>query len=103
MKANRHKRHRQNIKRKNLGTANYSDFDSAGQERIREQVLLSLKDGHCEISDSTSVASSITTPSPSSPLPMQAEAAALEVGCRAEAVSSSSMYQSWQLDLSSSL
>ena len=63
MKANRQKRFRQNTKRKNLGTANYSDFDSAGQERIREQVLLSLKDGHREISDSTSVASSITTPS----------------------------------------
>jgi hypothetical protein len=55
--------HRQNTKRKNLGTANYSDFDSAGREHIREQVLLSLKDGHCEISDSTSVTSSITTPS----------------------------------------
>jgi len=63
MKANRQKRHRQNTKRKNLGTANYSDFDSAGQECIREQVLLSLKHGHCEISDSTSVASSITNPS----------------------------------------
>jgi len=63
MKANRQKRHRQNTKQKNLGTANYSDFDLAGQDRIREQVLLSLKDSHREISDSTSVASSITTPS----------------------------------------
>jgi hypothetical protein len=62
MKANRWKRHRQNTKRKNLGTANYSDFDSAGQECIKEQVLLSLKNGHCEISDTNSVASSVTTP-----------------------------------------
>jgi hypothetical protein len=64
MKANRQKRHRQNTKRKNLGTANYSNFDSAGQEHIKEQVLLSLKNGHREISNTTSVASSATTPSP---------------------------------------
>ena len=63
MKANHQKRHRQNTKRNNLGTANYSNFDSAGQERIKEQVLLSLKNGHCEISNTTSVASSVTTPS----------------------------------------
>ena len=63
MKANRQKCHRQNTKRKNLGTANYSDFDSAGQERIKEQVLHSLKNGHREISNTTSVASSVTTPS----------------------------------------
>jgi hypothetical protein len=43
MKANCQKRHRQNTKRKNLRTANYSNFDLAGQERIREQVLLALK------------------------------------------------------------
>ena len=54
MKANHQKRHRQNTKRNNLGTANYSNFDSAGQERIKEQVLLSLKNGHCEISNTTS-------------------------------------------------
>ena len=39
MKVNRQKCHRQNTKHKNLGTANYSDFDAAGQERIREQSL----------------------------------------------------------------
>jgi len=43
MKANRQKRARQNTKRKNLGTANFADFDTAGQDRIREQVLLTLK------------------------------------------------------------
>jgi hypothetical protein len=63
MKMNRQKRHRQNTKRKNLGTANYSDFDAAGPDRIREQVLVSLKNGNCEVSDTTSVASSVTTPS----------------------------------------
>ena len=63
MKMNRQKRHRQNTKRKNLGTANYSDFDSAGQDRIREQVLISLKNGNREVSDTTSIASSVTTPS----------------------------------------
>jgi hypothetical protein len=63
MKLNRQKRHKQNTKRKNLGTANYSDFDAAGQDRIREQVLISLKNGNREISDTTSVASSVTTPS----------------------------------------
>jgi hypothetical protein len=63
MKANHQKRHRQNTKRKNLGTANYSDFDSAGQEHIKEQVLLSLKSGHCKSSNTTSVVSSVMTPS----------------------------------------
>jgi len=63
MKVNRQKRHRQNTKRKNLGTANYSDFDAAGQERIREQVLVSLKNGNHEVSNTTSIASSVTTPS----------------------------------------
>jgi len=63
MKVNRQKRHRQNNKHKNLGTADYSDFDAAGQDLIREQVLVSLKNGNCEVSDTTSVASSVTTPS----------------------------------------
>ena len=63
MKANRQKRARQNTKRKNLGTANFADFDTAGQDCIREQVLLTLKHGNREISDTTSVASSVTTPS----------------------------------------
>jgi hypothetical protein len=34
MRKNRKKRHAQNVKRKNLGTANFSDFDEAGQKRI---------------------------------------------------------------------
>jgi hypothetical protein len=36
MKANRQKCFKQNTKRKNLGTANFSDFDEAGQQRIQE-------------------------------------------------------------------
>jgi hypothetical protein len=39
MRKNRKKRHTQNLKRKNLSTANLSDFDEEGQNRIREQVL----------------------------------------------------------------
>jgi hypothetical protein len=34
MRKNRKKRHAQNVKRKNLGTANLSDFHEAGQKRI---------------------------------------------------------------------
>jgi hypothetical protein len=67
MKANCQKRARQNTKRKNLGTANFADFDAAGQDRIREQVLLTLKNGNRELIDTTSVASSVTTPSSVSP------------------------------------
>jgi hypothetical protein len=36
MRRNRKKKHVQNQKRKNLGTANFADFDEAGQKRIRE-------------------------------------------------------------------
>ena len=98
MKANRQKRHRQNTKRKNLETANYSDFDSAGQERIREQVLLSLKNRHCKIRHLPQL------PVPFSPPPMGAKAAAdPEVRHRTGVVYSSSTSQSWQLDLPSSL
>jgi hypothetical protein len=61
MQKNRKKCHAQNVKRKNLGTANLSDFDEARQKRIREQVLQSMG-GH-EVSDGASVASSVTTPS----------------------------------------
>jgi hypothetical protein len=57
------KRARQNTKRKNLGTANFADFDAAGQDRIREQVLLTLKNGNRELNNTTCVALSITTPS----------------------------------------
>jgi len=67
MKANRQKRHRQNTKRKNLGTANFADFDAAGQERIREQVLLAMNGPGHNVSDATSVASSVTTPSAVAP------------------------------------
>jgi hypothetical protein len=34
MKANCQKQFKQNTKRKNLGTANFADFDEAGQQRI---------------------------------------------------------------------
>jgi hypothetical protein len=61
MKANRQKQFKQNTKRKNLGTANFADFDKAGQQRIREQVLQAM--GNHEISNATSIASSVTTPS----------------------------------------
>ena len=67
MKANRQKRHRQNTKRKNLGTANFADFDVAGQDRIREQVLLSLHGPGRDVSGATSVSSSVTTPSSIAP------------------------------------
>jgi hypothetical protein len=42
--------------RKNLATTNYSDFDDASKERIRQQVLQSVS----AASDATSVSSSIT-------------------------------------------
>ena len=63
IKANHQKIFRQNTKRKNLGTASFAKFDSAGQDCIREQVLLSLKNGNRKVSKTTSVASSVTTPS----------------------------------------
>jgi hypothetical protein len=65
MRKNRKKRHAQNVKRKNLGTANFSDFDEAGQKRIREQVLQTI--GGREVGDGASVASSVTTPSTLAP------------------------------------
>jgi hypothetical protein len=34
MRKNRKKKHTQNQKRKNLGTANFADFDEEGQQRI---------------------------------------------------------------------
>ena len=58
MKANCKKCFKQNTKTKNLRTANLSDFDAAGKERIREQVLAAM--GTCTINNATSVASSIT-------------------------------------------
>jgi hypothetical protein len=47
MKANHQKCFKQNTKRKNLGIANFSDFDKAGQQRIQEQVLQAM--GNCKI------------------------------------------------------
>jgi hypothetical protein len=58
MRKNRKKRHTQNQKRKNLGTANFANFDEAGKKRIREQCLATIQ-GH-DVSDSTSVMSSVT-------------------------------------------
>jgi hypothetical protein len=55
MQKHRKQRHDKNLKRKNLGTANFFDFDEAGQERIREQVLQA--DG-----DQSSVSCSVSTP-----------------------------------------
>jgi hypothetical protein len=63
MKDNHQKQFWQNTKRKNLGTANYANFDAAGQERIQKQVLLLMNTSGRKISKSTSVASSVTTAS----------------------------------------
>jgi hypothetical protein len=61
MKANCQKRFKQNTKRKNLGTANFADFNKSGKQRFQEQVLQAM--GNRKISNATSVASSVTTPS----------------------------------------
>jgi hypothetical protein len=42
MRRNHKKKHVQNQKRKNLGTANFANFDEAGQKRIREQCLAAI-------------------------------------------------------------
>jgi hypothetical protein len=60
MRKNRKKQYSQNTKRKNLGTANLSDFDKLSQQHIREQVLQSMGQ---EVSNHMRVASSVTTPS----------------------------------------
>ncbi len=60
MQKNRKKKHVQNQKRKNLGTANFTNFDEAGQHRIREQCLAAWKG--TDVSDSASAVSSITGP-----------------------------------------
>jgi hypothetical protein len=65
MRKNRKKRHVQNQKRKNLGTANFTDFDEEGQKRIREQCLAAMH-GH-DVSDSASAMSSITGPGSTAP------------------------------------
>ncbi len=65
MKAKCQKRFKQNTKRKNLGRTNFCNFNEAGQQRIQEQVLQAM--GNCNISDTKSVASSVTTPSSAAP------------------------------------
>ncbi len=65
MLKNRKKKHVQNTKRKNLGTANFSDFDAAGQQRIQEQCLAAVG-GH-KVSDNTSAMSSVTGPGSHAP------------------------------------
>jgi hypothetical protein len=52
----RKKRQHNHQKRKNLTTANYSDFDNANKEHIRQQVLQSIS----VTSDAASISSSIT-------------------------------------------
>jgi hypothetical protein len=76
MGQNRKKHHAQNVKRKNLGMANLSDFDKAGQKRIHKQVLQSMAGR--EVSKGTSVASSMTT---LSTLPSRSRASRSR-GCR---------------------
>ncbi len=66
MRKNHKKKHVQNTKRKNLGTANFSDFDAAGQQRIQEQCLAAVG-GH-EVSNNTSAMSSVTGPGSHAPL-----------------------------------
>jgi hypothetical protein len=65
MRKARKKRHTQNQKRKNLGTANFADFDEAGRKRIREQCLAAFKGN--DVNDSASAMSSVTGPSASTP------------------------------------
>jgi hypothetical protein len=62
---NRKKRHVQNQKRKNLGTANFTNFDKEGQKCIREQCLAAMH-SH-KVSDSTSAMSLITGPGLTAP------------------------------------
>jgi hypothetical protein len=65
MRKNRKKKPVQNTKRKNLGTANFSDFDAAGQQCIREQCLAAVG-GH-KVSNNTSAMSSVTGPGSHAP------------------------------------
>jgi hypothetical protein len=62
---NRRKHQSQSQKMKNLGTANFSDFDESGQQQIQEQVLQSMA-GH-KVSNGASVALLVTTPSAFAP------------------------------------
>ncbi len=65
MQKNRKKKHVQNMKRKNFGTANFSDFDDIGQQHIQEQCLAAVG-GH-EVSDNASVMASVTGPGSHAP------------------------------------
>jgi hypothetical protein len=59
MRKSRKKRHAQNLKRRNLGTANLFDFDEEGQNRIQEQVLQAEGD-HSSVTSSVSTPRSVT-------------------------------------------
>jgi hypothetical protein len=60
MHKNQKKCHNQNSKRKNLGTANLSDFDEQGKQQITDQVLASMTGK--SVGKLSSVASLVTTP-----------------------------------------
>jgi hypothetical protein len=60
MRKNRKKRHAQNSKRKNLGTASLSDFDEQGKKRITKQVLASMTSSRT-VGKNSSVALSVST------------------------------------------
>jgi hypothetical protein len=61
MRRNHKKRLIQNLKQKNLGAANLSDFDKEGQHRITKQVLQAV-DGKCNTSDHSNVILLVSTP-----------------------------------------
>jgi hypothetical protein len=60
MRKNRKKRHAHNLKRKNLGTTNLSNFDEQGKKRITDQVLAAMISRI--VGKNSSVASSVSTP-----------------------------------------
>jgi hypothetical protein len=60
MRKNQKRRHVQNLKRKNLGMANLSNFDKEGQHRITEQFFQAVNKHNA--SDHLSVTSSVLMP-----------------------------------------
>ncbi len=60
MRKNRKKRHHQNSKRKNLGTANLSGFDEQSKKRITDQVPAAMTSKI--VGEHTSITSSVSTP-----------------------------------------
>jgi hypothetical protein len=79
MRKNRKKKHVQNQKRKNLGTANFTNFDKAGRHPIREQCLAAMREN--DVRDSASVVSSVTGPGSSAQvLAMDADAVVVAPG-----------------------